>query len=470
MLDIQKRLRALLQRKFVRDTLILQVGKVGTTALTFLSALLVARLLGTTSYGVWALVQSFLTIALTFNLTGLSSSTAVRLPMAVGAKNESEILNLLAVYLKVSSWWAVGLSAVLFFIGPLLASRVYGGHTHIGSLAAVLSLTVLPDALYNLIVTTLQSQRSMRQLAILQNINYAVLFLCTLLALLVSRTAESMVVSRLIYSVITFTIALVFYQHGRATYAVPYPALRAIVSHARHISPRPYLGFGFLNALDKNIANLYTEIPLQMVGALIGQTAAGYLELGFKALTIPTTFASAFFDNLQAVIPQAVGRHDFAGLRKNLLRVLAALLAGAAIFYTAFALVVPWLVALLFDQHWLPAVPVVTALAVYGAVIMVGGVFGPLYRALDLMRPAIVIKIMTLILVLVPGWLLLQPVVDLAHAWRVNMAVTPVILTTLRAGALIGAWMVNGLMLISVVLTALVTLPALRRRAHGDTR
>jgi O-antigen/teichoic acid export membrane protein len=460
------RLRALSRSKFVRDTLILQVGKVGTTLLTFLSALLVARLLSTQTYGTWALAQSFLSIGLALNLTGMNSSINTRLAMAVGLKDGREILNLLGVYVKIAVWWAVGLTGGLFLIGPLIAERVYDGDTRIGWLAAWLSLTVLPDALYGLILMTLQSQRSMRLLAILQNINYLVLFLSTLLALLISRTPESMVISRLAYSVITFVIALAFYQRLRATYTVPYPTVECILRRARSVSPRSYLGFGFLNALDKNIANLYTEIPLQMVGALAGQTAAGYLELGFKALTIPATFASALFDNLQAVIPQAIGRKDFARLRKNFLRILVVLALGAVIFYAAFALLVPWLVTLLFDRHWLPAVPVVTTLAVYGAVITVGGIFGPLYRALDLMRPAILIKIITLLLVLVPGWLLLQPIATIDHAWQVNALIAPTLLMTVRSGALVGAWMVNALLFTSVVLTAAVTLPALKRKAN----
>jgi len=82
------RLRAFFNRKFVRDTLILQVGKVGMTASTFLSALLVARLMGAADYGIWALAQSVLSIAQTFNLTGLNTSLSTQLPMAVGAKDD----------------------------------------------------------------------------------------------------------------------------------------------------------------------------------------------------------------------------------------------------------------------------------------------------------------------------------------------------------------------------------------------
>lgn len=461
-----ERLRAFFNRKFVRDTLILQVGKVGMTASTFLSALLVARLMGAADYGIWALAQSVLSIAQTFNLTGLNTSINTQLPMAVGAKDEPEILNLLAVFVKVALFWGVGVTAVLLVVGPLLTGLAYNGDTHIGMLAAFLSLTVLPDMLYGMITTTLQSQRAMRRLVIVTNLNQLVLLVCTLVALLMSPTPEGMVVSRIMYSVTTLVMALWFYERYRNEYDVPYPPIGRVIGHVGRVAPRRYLGFGFLNAVDKNIAGLYTELPLQIVGIYAGKTAAGYLELGFKALTIPATFASALFDNIQAVVPQAIGRRDFVTLRRNFLRVLVALGLGATAFYGLFVVFVPLIVPLIFSSQWIPAIPVVTTLAVYGVVLAVGGIFGPLYRGLGLMRPIILIKVVTLVAILLPGLILLQHQAALNNVWEVVDRASLFIALQAQSGAVTGAWVVNGLIFISALLTAFVALPVLRRKAQ----
>ncbi|MBI1282349.1 MAG: oligosaccharide flippase family protein [Anaerolineaceae bacterium] len=465
-----ERLRTFFRRKFIRDTLILQIGKVGITIFTFLSAFLVARLMGARDYGIWALAQSVLSIAQAFNLTGLNTSISTQLPMAVGAKDEHEILNLLAVFVKVALFWGIGVTVVLLLVGPLLTGIAYNGDTHIGVLAAFLSLTVLPDMLYGLITTTFQSQRAMRQLVILTNLNQFVLLMSTLVALVINPTPESMVISRITYSTSTFILALWFYQRNRHTYAVPYPSFSAIVQRIRVVAARPYLGFGFLNAVDKNIANLYTEVPLQIVGIFAGKTAAGYLELGFKALTIPATFASALFDNIQAVVPQAIGRRDYVQLRRNFLRVLTALGVVAVIFYVLFALAVPILVPLIFSRQWIPAIPVVASLAVYGIVGTVGGILGPLYRGLNLMRPIIVIKVVTLGVVLLPGLLILQRTETLQSVWIMVQNITPSIKLEAQSGAVLGAWIVNGLLLISALLTAFVALPALNREAAAQSK
>lgn len=457
-------IRQFFRRKFIRDTVALQIGKFGTTGMSALSSLLVVRLMGVETYGVWSLAQSFLTIWLTLNLTGVSISTSTRLAMAVGAKDESEMLNLAAFYVQVSALWAVTLTALIVLTGPLLSSLVYNGDTRIGILAAWLSLTTLPDALYNLVIISLQSQRSMQTLVVLTNLNQFVFLLCTVVALLVNPVPETLVIARLVYSTATMLLAMWFYNRKRQTYTIPYPTLLAIFSRARTVSPNAYWRFGFLNALDKNLSNLYTEIPLQIVGIFAGKAAAGFVEVGYKAITISSTFTSAVADNLEAVIPQAIGRRDYASLRRNLTRVVITLALAAIGFYTLFALAVP-LIVLLFGPRWTPAVPVIVALAVYGAVTMVGGIFGPLYRALNLLPSAIVIKIISLVVIILPGLFWIRNASSLGNGLSLNHLPTFAGVQAQQAGALSGAWLVNGLYIVSVALTIAITLPVLKRRA-----
>jgi O-antigen/teichoic acid export membrane protein len=441
-----ERLRAFFQRKFVRDTLALQVGKLGTTAMTLVVSVLVVRLLRPEAYGTWALANSLLTIWQVLNLTGVAISTNTRLALAVGARDELEILNLCAFYVKVMLVWAVFSFVGLALLGPLLAEQLYSGGQVVGTLAAGLALTILPDALYNLVLIALQTQRSMRAFSLLQNANQFVLLVCTVAALLLRPTPAGLLVSRVCYSLITMLMALIYYQRVCATFAVRYPAPRSILSRVPAVSVGPYWRFGVMNALDKNVASLFTELPLQLVGILAGKAAAGYLELGFKAMTISALLTSAVFDNLQAVVPQAIGRGDYARLQQNFLRLVAAMTGAAAAFYALFALLAPLFVPLIYGEELVPAVVVIQVLAVYGAVTLIGGIFGPLYRALGLMLSALLVKIVTLLLVLFVTLRLQHPV------WT----------------AVNGAWLVNGLYVMSVVLTMSVVLPALRRRAQTE--
>lgn len=455
--------RRFLQRKFVRDTLALQVSKLVSVGISFVSSVLIARLMGPSAYGEWALVASFVAIWQSFNLTGIGPSTVTRLSAAVGAKNADEVLNLMGFYVKIAFIWAALCFAFLLLFGAPLASWLYSydvtllstpllpvtykiPEPRIGTLAAIYTLVLLPDSLYNLVVIALQSRRSMQIAAVLENVNLMLLAACVVAALVVSPTAPGMLAGRLMYSYSTMFLALWLYRRERTVGELHYPILSAIINRGRTVPIRPYWRFGFAIALDRNIAAFFVQIPMQIVGIFAGKEAAGYLQLALKAMQLPNTLTSAVFDNMQTVVPQAIGRRDYANLWRNFNRVIGVLAIGAVGFYSLLVLLVLLvgepIAAFLYGNAWIPAVPLLPAIAVYGAVTTVGGVFGPLYRALGLMRSAIIVKIAALIVGSAVGIVLVQ-----------------------QMGALGGAWMVSITFTLSITFTAIITLPVLRQHA-----
>jgi len=63
-------------------------------------------------------------------------------------------------------------------------------------------------------------------------------------------------------------------------------------------------------------------------------------------------FTSAIFENMQAVVPQAVGRGDYARLWRNFLRVMGILALGGLAFYTLVILLAPLLHRVFHTLHW----------------------------------------------------------------------------------------------------------------------
>jgi O-antigen/teichoic acid export membrane protein len=455
----------LFRRKFVQDTLILQLSKIGVTVLGLAAWVIVPVQLGPHEYGLFALAQSFLSVWLALDLTGLNVGIPILLSTAVGAKDETSVLDLLAVYLKVATIWALFTVIVLMTIGPVLAALLYRdpaplaaanamsylllagvqtiGSPQVGALAAVLATAQLFDPIYNLFLNAFRSRRTMRQVAVMQNINQFVLTLCLVAAALITPTAEGQIAGRIVYSIVTLAVIGFVYQRTRNAGPVPYPTLKAVLRRAITVSYRPYWRYGLESALDKNLATLFTHLPLQLVGILAGPSAASYIQLGLRGIQRTSFFTSAVYENIQAVVPQAVGRRDYAHLWKNFLRVLGVLALGGLAFYALLVLVAPLLLVPIFGEEWRPILPLLPAFAIYGLATTVGGIFGPLYRVFDLMREALLTKIITL-LVMIP-----------AGVWFIQ-----------QAGALGGVWMLTGMFVISVLLTAAFTLPVLRRHAH----
>jgi hypothetical protein len=107
-------------------------------------------------------------------------------------------------------------------------------------------------------------------------------------------------------------------------------------------------------------------------------------------------------------------------------------------------------------------IPVFVVLTIFGVITTVGGVFGPLYRGLNRLRGAILSKLLALGLALAFGFLMLMSAgSDLPGQGTPDMM--------LRA-ALVGAWMVNLTFGVSVLLTAWVSLRALRQAKDVDSR
>lgn len=228
-----------------------------------------------------------------------------------------------------------------------------------------------------------------------------------------------------------------------------YPPVRAIFQRAVTVPVRPYLRFGVANAVDRSIANLFIQIPIQLVGVFGGPTAVGYLDLAMSGIEQARILLLGITENIAAIIPQAVGRKDFRTLWRDFRRMAPALLVGSAVYYAAVAAAAPLLVVLFVGEEWVAAIPVIFALAVFGAVTTTGSIFGPLYRALDQMRAAIAVKLVALAIAIPVGAALL-------------IAVTAAGGDDAQRAAIGGGVVISLIYCISVSLTAVVTLRRLR--------
>lgn len=439
------RLRALGRNKFVRDTLVLQWVKIVNTTLGMIALLLTVRLLGFEQYGVWKLVLAFFAIWQAFEMTGVGMSTSTRLSLAVGRKDGGAVLDLLAFYVKINLLWAALCTVLMFLLGPALAEQMYGS-ARIGWLAAIFSFTGGADSLYNLVILALQTRRLMPELARLQNLNQLVLFGLTVSAVLISPTVEALLIARLLYSFSTFGLAWTFYRRMANAGPLAYPPFGEVVRRALTVPIRSHWRSGVAMALDKNISNLYPQVPVTMVGLLQGETAAGFLGTALDFIGRSGVLTGPLMDNMQAVVPQAVGRGNFAALKRDFGRVVLVLGAIGIGFYALIALITPLILPLILQdaQHTLGPIMVLT---LYGVTTAVGGVFGPLYRAFGMLRQALVAKIAAVVVMLPLGMWLIQ-------TW----------------GATGGAWTIVGLFAISVALTMAFTVPELNRRAAAQEK
>ncbi len=468
------RLRRFSQRKFVRDTLILQMGKISVTLLSLISTILVTRLLGPQQYGLYALADNLFVLFTIIDISGSAASTNTRMAQAIGAGNEEESANVLAYGLQSSVFMRSCILLLILLIGPAFAAATQGDSS-IGMMAIVIALGGPMDAIYSQLLLALQARRSMMAASALQTINQAVLTCLMISAVLIAPQAESLVAARLLYSLITLIIILIVYIRLRSKGAFELPRIGVLVGRVFTQSPRPYWRFGLANAIDKNISNISAPLIMQIVGAFGGSMAAGYLGLAIRGVQQVTVLGVAVLENLNAAIPQAIGRGDYRNLRHNFARVQGVTVVYNVALFGAMALTAPLLMPILFGAAWRPAIPAVVMLAVYGVITGIGGNFAPLYRAFGQMKLAIGAKIAALAIALPAAALLISAASEGVSLniwlWSSFMHNAPYLAAGISASSAVaaaGALSLNILYAISVGLTATFTVRELNKRASRD--
>lgn len=453
----------LLQLKFVRDTFTLQLGRLAVVVLGMLGWVIVPARLGPAGYGVLTLALSFLNTWRVLNLSGMSVSIDTLLPAAVAIRDREEILNLLAITLKVAWLWALFSLLALALVGPALAEALYReplvpqasdaldfallaglvmtGNPEVGVYATWLALILLFDPVFLMARSCFLARRAMRHATLLLSFNQLVAMALQVTAALLWPTAAAQVVARVLFAVIATVVGLALYLRERQDGALLWPSPAEVMRRCLSVSLRGYWRFGLANALDKNLASLFLQIPVQMTGILVGPAAAGYVNFGVRLVERSAIPVVAVQENMQAVVPQAVGRGHYRRLWYNFRRVLLVLLVIGLLLYGAMWLLTPLVLVPIFGEKWEPVLALLPALVVYGVAITPGGIFGALYRALDLVMRMVWMRVLLLVLLLPPG------------AWLIR-----------ETGASGGMWLINALFVVSIGLTALLTLPTLRQR------
>ena len=471
------RVRGFVQRflgiKFVQDTITLQAGKMVLTAISVGSGIILLRGLGKDEYGIWSTMLTLYGLLLFFNLTGVDQSTLTRLSESLSAGNRTLTRDLMAFYLQVAVVVSVIFSTVAFLVGPSIAQSSYNSRA-VGELMAVYTLVYLPLSIYQLMLLVLQSRRSMRAYTLLENGGVVIDAALVVVVVVTQTGAAGLVVAYLCSALIKAVGSVWAYRDLQRRRPETLPDIGEILTGARHNSPRPYWRFGFTLAIDKNLASLFILLPQQLVGMAHGPAAVGFLKLALSALNKPAVIFTGVLTNLAARIPADVGRGEYSRLQFNLKRVGLVVIPGVLVIFGAFAVLAPLAVPILIGEEYTPVIPLIRVLCIYAVITGVGGMFGPLYRSLRLMRPILVSKVAALALAALPAlWLITQPFEALIGAETINrlshaLHVLPPLWLADNFAALGGAWAITLVYAISVGLTIAITWPVVRRRARAE--
>lgn len=314
---------------------------IGRQGFQVVFAVLVARLLGPTQYGVISAATVYATLMALLLDQGISSALVQRRELDRSAPGAAATVNILL---------GVVLGAVTFVLAPAV-----GAFFHEQQLAPVLQVLAV-----GLIVKALAiAPRSMLLRSIrLESVAAAdVLGAGTgAVAGLVAAFAGAGPMAFVFFTLVGDTVtALVLLVKNRGP--VPNLRLRSFV---------PLLGYGSRVFATNGVAYLSRNSDNILVGRFLGATALSYYSMGYRILVIPVQ-----------LIGQSVNRVMFPAFSRaaqdrrrlaDLLATATELLAVVTIPVMALlAVSAPEIVKVVLGPQWLPAAPLMTVLAIAGA-------------------------------------------------------------------------------------------------------
>jgi len=322
-----------LREKTIAGMIWTGIGKFGSVGLSFISNMVLARLLMPSDFGCVGMLHVFIAISTIFVYAGFG--------MALVQKKEEP------THLDYSSVFYWNLAAAIFFIGILYLtapaiSRFYE-MPELTNILRVQSLVLLIQGFS--LVQSCQLQRHLRfkELSVRNIIATFVGMVVAIAMALMGFGIWSLVVSQLI-TALTSVLLLWKMSDWRPTLEFSFASLKELFA------------FGGLMALSSLVETVYTNLQSLIIGKLYSATDLGYYTQGRKLESVPT-------ESLSQIVNQ-VSFPVFASIQDDKQRLLYAVRRNIkAITYLNFPLmalmiaVAKPLILLLYGPQWGPAVP-----------------------------------------------------------------------------------------------------------------
>jgi O-antigen/teichoic acid export membrane protein len=380
---------------FVRDVATLQIGTLISVSLTVIASIVFARILQPEGYGIYALIFALAGLIGLFMNVGATQACLTLLSRAYAKKDKLEIKNILTYFIKINLL-VIGIVGVIGIIfAPLISDLLYH-NSRIGQLARWVLLGNVLAICFLFLTISLQSIRRIKYLAILEVLNKFFYKLLPIIFVLLGFGLLGLVFGYFLSAILflIFSIFIYSYWAQRNEYLPSWPE---IFLNFSKIKLKKYFHFGFLIAIDKNLARIYTLLPILFLGMFAPSQDVGFFNIAFGYVTVPTLLLGAISRLLSVQLPksQVYGSKQ---LKSHFFK--TTLYSGliSIILMIPLIILAPYLINLFYGSAYQSSIPLVYYLALYPIFIGFGVGLGPVFRTINRVDVAIKIHLLTIVL------------------------------------------------------------------------
>jgi O-antigen/teichoic acid export membrane protein len=388
-----ERVKYFVSHKFVRSTAVLQIGTIAGTLIQAIAGIFVARLLAPDMFGQYSIAFSVASIVTIFLGAGVQDAVAPNIARAWATADDNSLRQSLGFWAKFTLAniiaTCVVVLAVPFITGHLYGSSVLGGYADLIIIASLVSTT-----LFTIVQLMLQISGRIGWLSCITLTDVAVRYSLSVCFLLVGFGIWGAVSGHLIGAIIIFAISMVLYQRLVGRY-VQIPSIAQLIKLIRSTSWNPLIGPTVWVMIDRNLGMLYGALPVAMIGLYVAGAEVAYFKLAFGYLMLAMTALGPISTLLNVHFP-TVQVTDRRRLRDVFVRVtLYSILMTTGITFVVLA-ISPLVFRVLYGNAYLPSIPYVYGLGLFGVLFGLGVGLGPMWRAVNRVHVSILINIITL--------------------------------------------------------------------------
>lgn len=384
--NLKNKIKNLLKVNFVKDTAILQMGTLFATGLSFIGSIVFARVLGPEDYGKYGLIFAFTgLVGLIFNW-GADHATLTLMSEAWANRDKQKIKELVIYYLKLSFWVNGVVGLLVFILSPIIAKYLYHDFT-VGSLARWVLLANMLSVVYSLSLIILQVVRKIKYLTILENINKIFYITLPIILVLLGWHIKGIVFGYLICGILFFLFSFFFYLIMiKKTDLLP--SFQEISRGFFKVPIKKYFRFGFLIAVDKNLANLYGTLPMTFLGMFALKADIAYYKLAFSYIGLNAIFIKPISRLLSVQLPKSK-TYGKDTLKEHFFKTAFYSFLIVACLMVPMLILAKFLVLTFYGDRYLATVNLIYWLWPYALSSSIGVGLGALYRTINKMKVTI---------------------------------------------------------------------------------
>ncbi|MEK7589156.1 MAG: oligosaccharide flippase family protein [Patescibacteria group bacterium] len=391
--SLKEKITYFYQHSFVRNVATLQAGNFFGTAIQAVVGILLARFLQPEQFGVYALVFSLASLTSILLGTGIQDAITPAISRAWFQGDKEEVGHILAFWVKLILMTAI-LTLVVSTVLPWAGGRFYR-NTDIGFYAMVIvAASVISTLIFSFTLLALQISGHIRGMMLLTLSDQSVRYGFSLALVIGGFGVLGAVAGHLFGAMIVVCVAGIIWMYLHRRYAL-IPSLSILVDSARRANLRRLLKPSLWVSLDRNIAMLYMSLPVALAGLFITTTEVTYFKLSFGYISLAMSLLGPISVLLNVEFPK-IQVENSKKLISHFIRV-SLYATGLSVLITTGAIIAsPVMFKILYGEAFMPSVPYVFGLFLYGALFGIGVGLGPMWRAIDRVKTSILINLCTL--------------------------------------------------------------------------